>query len=192
MKLYSVNDLRERYPDKPSSTTIYKYFKLEELSPYVVEDDGKKLKEDGLSVLDQIRAKNEKYRAKVDTSTRSYQEENNQSKEEKAYKIECSGIDASDIKDLINSLKDQLRVKDEQLKEKDQQIKELHQVLYNTTNTIALQNGTIALQNGSLKVEDINEKINNTVQEIEVKETIIQESAPAPSKKSFFDRFRKR
>ena len=144
MKLYSVNDLKERYPEKPSNTTIYKYFKLEELKPYIVEEDGKKLREDGLEVLDSIRAKKEKYRPKFDTSTIQKQDNVNNDQEDKSYKIECSGLDPSDIKELINSLKDQLKVKDEQLQEKDRQIKELHQILYNTTNTITLQNGTIA------------------------------------------------
>lgn len=169
MKLYSVEDLKQRYEDKPSSATIYKYFKRKELEQYIVFDNGKKITEEGVIVLDKIRETNKKYRgeAKVEQDIPF----NNKSA--------CKEVvePSNDYSLIIQTLNEQLKIKDKQLEEKDQQLNKLYDLLEQHTQTITLQTRTLQLKEG----KDI------ILEQAENKEPVIyQEQEEVKTKKGFW------
>lgn len=160
MSTYTVEDLQNRYEDKPSKTTIYNYFKREDIKPYVIEDGGLRLTEDGIIVLDTIRAKNKKYRVIKEERQDVLQENTEEKQENKDYN--------NSFNDMIQTLKKQLEIKDEQIQEKDKQIEQkdlqiskLHDIIQETTQTIAMQNGT-------LQLKEHNEIIKGSVEKQEI------------------------
>ena len=175
MKLYSVEDLKQRYDDKPSSATIYKYFKRKELEEYIIQDHGKKLTEEGVHILDEIRNNNKKYRGEV--------KEEPEDTQDNTSNFKTSNNNNSNYEVVIQALTEQLKVKDEQLKQKDLQITRLYDILEKNTNTIALQNGTLQLkEHKDILKEQTEEKQN----------IIFEKEAEAVEKKSFFNWFFKK
>lgn len=135
MDLLSIEDIQARYDDHPSRITVYKYLKEEELRPYIVIDGSKKLKAEGLEILDKIRERKEKFRPKPPANN------------EKASK---NGTTGSDIyyTDLIDTLSAELDLLHDQLKIKDKQIETLTGLLDQQIKTIAFQSGALKLTNG--------------------------------------------
>lgn len=166
MALYSVNDLIKLYNNEMTAQTIYKYFAKEELKDYVVQEKGKRLKAEGIPVLNQLRKDAEKYRQKKPSSSNNNIINNEFQVNAEMQKLV---VDAEKYKLLAEEYKKQVEIK-------DNQINELHQIITRHVDTIQKLNGTLQLQAGNDILEknaEEKEDINyiDTAEKIEIQPT---------------------
>jgi len=135
MASYSVSELIKMYNNEMTAQTIYKYFAKEELKKYVIQDKGKKLKEEGIPILDQLRKDAEKYRQKKQIISSNEQTQN----QNMFVDIQRQIAETEKYKILAEEYKKQIEIK-------DNQIAELHQILTHHIDTIQRLNGTLQLQ----------------------------------------------
>ena len=109
MALYSVNDLIKLYNNEMTAQTIYKYFAKEELKDYVVQEKGKRLKAEGIPVLNQLRKDAEKYRQKKPSSSNNNIINNEFQVNAEMQKLV---VDAEKYKLLAEEYKKQVEIKD--------------------------------------------------------------------------------
>lgn len=163
--LYTVKELAARF--NTSEVTIYKKFKLPNIKTFVVKEDGKfKLKEEGLTLLEEI------FNVKDEVNSINPEDE-------------VAATVASLSENLIDSLSSQINFLQEQILEKDKHIERSDELMKNMQVLIKNEQENLAREQKQLEhFKDVDRQLINAVRHKEVK--------PETTKQSIFKRIFKR